>query len=85
MMLVGFLNIVTFMVFTIANRGDAGSGKIEGGRYYVGSHSRYTEVSPLVFQISRWQSSSILITQPLMFVGMFICYRHEKGQHAKAI
>jgi hypothetical protein len=83
LVLVGLLNLVSFMVLTIAHRGVANPGKIEGGSYYVEDHGRYTEVSPLMFRVSRWQSSAILITQPLMFVGAaYLWYRQRKEPHA---
>ena len=82
LVLVGFLNLVSYMVLTTANGGSAGHGKVQDGRYYVGNHSRYTEVSPLVFKVSLWQSNTIVITQLLMFAGGYYLSRQKKGHHA---
>src|SRR5262245_61836761 len=47
---VGFANVVIFFTVSLAIGGDAVAGRIEGGRYYVSSHGRLTEVSPEVWE-----------------------------------
>jgi hypothetical protein len=49
--------------------GDAISGKVDGGRYYVSSRGKLTEVSSSVWHYSRAHTISVWITHPLGIVG----------------
>ena len=55
------INICFLMVRDPIIGGSAGLGKIENGKYYVGSHGRYTEVTRNVYLFSRWHEASALI------------------------
>jgi hypothetical protein len=62
--------ITSSIVFDIESSrlgGDAINGKIEAGRYYVGSHGRYTEVSREKYERSRWHTHLAWAT--LLFFG----------------
>jgi asparagine N-glycosylation enzyme membrane subunit Stt3 len=48
-----FANVALFFTVSVAIGGDTARGKVEGGRYYVSSHGRLTEVSPEVWEYSR--------------------------------
>jgi hypothetical protein len=49
--------------------GSAGVGKIENGKYFVGHHGHFTEVSRSAYQFSRWHE----FTAGIMFViALFI-------------
>jgi hypothetical protein len=76
---IGFLNFVLFIVGTLYLGGDAWSGKIEGGKYYVwGYHNgtkEYSEVSRAAFDYSRFHVYSVMVTWPLMILAGL--YLHE--------
>jgi hypothetical protein len=69
----GLANGVIFFTVSVAIGGDAVAGRIEGGRYYVSSHGRLTEVSPAVWEFSyrhariTW-ATSLLAALALAFV-----------------
>jgi hypothetical protein len=66
-----FLNLFAFLLFTAYLGGAALWGKEEGGRYYVGSHGHYTEVSRRVYGYSEAQGRAVEITMPLaMLIGL---------------
>jgi hypothetical protein len=44
----------SWMVASAFIGGDAFSGKIEGGKYFLGRHGHYTEVSRNVFTLNRF-------------------------------
>src|SRR5437588_9340214 len=73
------LNLASWTAFSITHGGNALNGKIEGDRYYVGSHSRYTEVSASQFQFSRWQTISNLIIMPVVVGGRLMYVYRTKG------
>ncbi|MDB6125218.1 MAG: hypothetical protein JWQ71_4211 [Pedosphaera sp.] len=83
LVLVGGINLFSFIIFSMVMGGHAGNGKIEDGRYYLGNHSRYTEVSASVFQYSLWQSHCLWITQPLLFVGAYLRVAYEKKEQRR--
>jgi hypothetical protein len=56
--IVAWLNAIAFTVHERTIGGSAGNGKEEDGKYYVGSHGRYTEVSRSAFQFSQWHEWS---------------------------
>ena len=58
------LNCFAFMIHDALIGGSAGIGRVEDGKYYVGSHGRYTEVSRAAFRFSWWHEASA--------VGMFL-------------
>ena len=58
------VNFFAFMIHDALIGGSAGIGRVENGKYYVGSHGRYTEVSRAAFRFSWWHEPSA--------VGMFL-------------
>ena len=58
------LNFFAFMIHDALIGGSAGNGKVQAGKYYVGSHGHYTEVSRAAFRFSWWHEASA--------VGMFL-------------
>ncbi len=77
--LVVFLNLVSWLVFCVTQGGDALNGKIVDGRYYLGSHSHYTEVSAAKYQFSRWQTISNMVTLPVVVGGSLLYEYRKKG------
>ena len=74
-----FLNLVSWAAFCMTQGGDALNGKVENGRYYLGSHSRFTEVSAAKYHFSRWQTVSNLIILPIAVGGALVCTYLKKG------
>jgi len=68
-----FLNFFFFLSVTAYLGGAALWGKEESGRYYVGSHGHYTEVSQRVFECSRVHGLSVEITMPLAMLIGLVC------------
>ena len=68
----GILNFTAYWIISGALGGDAINGKDEGGRYYLSSHGRYTEVSRSIFEYSRFHTYSLCLTHPLVFIGILI-------------
>ena len=64
------LNLFAFMIHDAVIGGSAGIGKVQDGKYYVGSHGHYTEVSRAAFRFSWWHEASavgmFLITIPIV-------------------
>ena len=46
------VSFIIFWVLSVFAGGDAVSGKIENGHYYLASHGKYTEVSQIVYVLS---------------------------------
>jgi hypothetical protein len=68
--LLGMLNFASFVGESQRLGGSAGNGYELGGRYFVGNHGRYTEVSREEWERSRIHGRSIAITHPLMMAAM---------------
>jgi hypothetical protein len=68
-----------------ALRGDATNGKVEGGKYYVANHSKYTEVSRAAFIYSRFHCYSIWVTHPLAILCglLFFGQKQQEKQSRK--
>jgi hypothetical protein len=64
-----FLNFFTFAGVSGFLGGDGLNGKQEPGKYYVGSHGRYTAVSHLQYEFSRVQA----LTTMMLHIPAFIC------------
>jgi hypothetical protein len=58
-----------FVLISLFIGGDALSGKIEEGRYCLGHHRHYTEVSYFVFTCSKLYRLSVCITHSLAILG----------------
>lgn len=64
------VNFVAFWLISVFNDGDALTGRIAAGHYFIGSHGRYTEVSKTFFEYSRIHGLSIFITVPLAILAV---------------
>jgi hypothetical protein len=67
-MVATFVNFGLFAFATAYIGGAAQWGKVVDGRYFVGSHGRFTEVSEAVFRYSAWHFHSTWIS----FLGLFV-------------
>ena len=75
------INFVSFLASTIYLGGDALSGKIENGHFFLSSHGRLTEVNEDVFEYSKCHGLSVFA-----FIGLFLiihCFgkAEEVGEH----
>ena len=59
--------------------GTALNGKEDGGRYYLGSHGVYHEVSHPTFQYCIWQEYSDVTAIMLMVVSMWLLPHKKKA------
>ena len=66
------LNFVLYLGGTIVLGGDAlHHGSVSDGHFYIKSHGRTKEVTEDLFEYSRWQASTLKITQTI-FVAAFV-------------
>jgi hypothetical protein len=65
----GAASFAAFWIVAVILGGDAASGRVEDGHYYLSSHGRLTEVSRGTFLYSRVHTYSIWITHPLAIVA----------------
>jgi hypothetical protein len=61
------VNFLSFAVFAVYLGGDAFSGGVIDGHYFLGYKGRMTEVSRAVFIYSRWHVISVFMTHSLAF------------------
>ncbi|MCB0035822.1 MAG: hypothetical protein KDE51_17445 [Anaerolineales bacterium] len=66
---IAFINFGLFFVIAMFIGGDAVNGHEEAGRYYVANHGTLTEVSYLMFMVSKIHVYSLFITHPLAMIA----------------
>jgi hypothetical protein len=66
------IDFLLFGMIALTIGGDALSGKIEGGHYYLGNHGCYTEVNRIVFLYSKLHGLSVFATYPLLVPASII-------------
>lgn len=79
-----FLNFIAFVTMAQMLGGDAISGKMEDGRYYLSNHGRTTEVTRRVFIYSRWHARSVWVTHPLGMILFIVCFGNKLRGKKKA-
>ena len=71
-----FAGIINFSIFWFAALyfgGDAVSGRVIDGHYFLSNHGRLHEVSRAVFTYSKWHVYSLFVTHPLaIFCGWLL-------------
>ena len=77
-MLIGVINFLAFVCVSLAIGGDAGSGMIEQGRYFLSNHGKLTEVPQAVWVYSLIHLMSNFITFPLCLIGVMLDARHRQ-------
>lgn len=82
LVVVGFLNFTAFFITGKRLGGSAANGKVEGAKYFLGSHGDYTEVSESIYEYSRLHGYSVLVTHALFMIGGFILVRQEQKEKA---
>ena len=68
----GMTIILTFFVFTIVIGGRAGNGYQDAGKYFVGDHGNYIEVSQSIYIVSSILEVLFWIFIPLTPLGAFM-------------
>lgn len=78
-LIIAFINFISFWIISVAKGGEALNGKMEDGKFFVASHGRYTEVSRVFFEFNRIQSISVWVTHSCAFLGVvwFVWRRKE--------
>ena len=76
--LIALINFMAFFIVVDNIGGDAVSGKIEAGHYYVASHGHYTEVSRALYIYSYIHTVSVFVTYPLFFICGFLLDRKKQ-------
>src|SRR5262245_4223113 len=72
MTFIAMLNFFVFWYGVLILGGDAINGKKDGGRYFVGDHGKYTEVTEGVYRYSRFHALSLFVTHSLGMVAGLI-------------
>lgn len=60
----GVVNFTVYFIVAVIIGGDAVSGYVADGHYYLASHGHYTAVTREIFTYSRWHVCSLFITHP---------------------
>ncbi len=68
----GVIVILGFFVFSMIIGGSAGNGYQEAGKYFVGEHGSYVEVSETIWIISSIYEILFWISLPLTPIGAFV-------------
>ncbi len=75
---IAMINFAAFVIGALVLGGDAVSGKVQGGRYYVSNHGKLTEVSQAAYTYSRYHCYAVWITHPLaIFYAMLLAARER--------
>lgn len=80
MMLLVMAFFIAHVIVTERLGGSAANGKVEDGRYYVGSHGKYVEVSRESYYLSLIQSYGLFVIACLCVGLGFVLWR--KGEVA---
>jgi hypothetical protein len=70
LIVIGFVNFFWFIAEAIS-RGDALSGKVVDGHYFLGNKGTYTEVDQATWEWSRLHGLSLFVTHPLAIAAIF--------------
>jgi hypothetical protein len=65
-------NFALFVVVGLCIGGDAWSGVVRDGHYFLNSKGHFTEVSRPVFLYSKWHLYSVLVTHPLGLLSILL-------------
>lgn len=69
---IAWLNYTVYWIAGVYLGGFANIGRVQDGKYFLGSHGRYTEVSEAVYTYSRIHGESTLITHGLVFISVLV-------------
>ena len=80
---VGMTIILTFFVFSIVIGGSAGNGYQDAGKYFVGDHGNYVEVSQSIYIVSSILEVLFWIFIPLTPLGAFMISEIQEAVEKK--
>ena len=81
----GILNFVAYWHLAVHLGGDALGGRVEGGKYFLASHGKQTEVSQATWRYSYAHAKSIPITHPIAGVGLIlVCLTDPKRKESSS-
>jgi len=63
------INFATLFAELAYLGGDAANGKVENGRYFVGEHGHYSEVSQQAYEFNKAHVKAVLFGFPLVMCG----------------
>ena len=69
---IAVVNFASYWIIAVKCGGDAWNGYSRGGRYFLGSHGTYTEVSKAFWTYSYYHTIAVWATHGSVFVGMAI-------------
>ena len=78
-----FVNFFLYALIAEILGGDAVNGKVDGGRYYLGLHGQYTEVSRAVFTYSKYHTYAIWATSILFLTTAAILEIKRRREASK--
>jgi hypothetical protein len=76
--IIAIVNFLSFMAGDFYLSGSAPAGKKENGKYYLGEHGHYTEVSEKVFEYSEIHASSMWVTHAAAIISAGIFFVRRK-------
>jgi hypothetical protein len=68
--IVGALNYGVWLKESLDLGGNALSGDVRDGHYFVANKGRYAEVTPEEWQHNRLHTQSVIVTQPVMLIAL---------------
>lgn len=79
----GIIFISTFFIFSMVVGGSAGNGYQEAGKFFVGNHGDYVEVSSAIWMVSRVLEILFWIFVPLTPLGAFLIAEIQERSEQK--
>ncbi len=77
----GALNYGVWLKTSLDLGGNALSGGVHDGHYFVANHGRSVEVTPEQWERSRLHTLSIFVTQPLLLISLgYLAWSAKRGR-----
>ena len=76
--------VAIWFATVVALGGDALNGAIQDGRYFVGEHGHYHEVSRTAYYFCRSQTIAMIAFVPLLALALRILHRAANDNHGRA-
>ena len=79
LVVIAVANFIAFLVISGFAGGDGLNGRVDGDKYFVGSHGRFTAVSQRFYSYSRVHAFSVIVTHSLAIAGgLWVVLRRRK-------
>lgn len=78
--LLGILNFFVFWFAALYLGGDALSGRVLNGHYFLSNHGHLHEVSARVFAYSKWHTLTVLVTHPVAILSAWLLARDARDK-----